>query len=45
LIPRGPGDVTVGWLSSVLDTGAIADVDVGPIGTGQTGATYRASVT
>jgi hypothetical protein len=44
LIPCGPEDVTVEWLSSALDT-AITAVDIGPIGTGQTGATYRASVT
>jgi hypothetical protein len=45
VIPRGPEDVTVSWLSSVLGTDAITSVDVGPIGTGQTGATYRAAVT
>jgi Phosphotransferase enzyme family len=41
-IPRGPEDVTPAWLGSVL--GADVDaVDVTPIGTGQTGATYRVS--
>ena len=39
-IPRGPEDVTPAWLGSVLNTDVL-DVDVTPIGTGQTGATYR----
>lgn len=39
-IPRGPEDVTPAWLGSVLDVD-VSDVDVTPIGTGQTGATYR----
>jgi hypothetical protein len=47
-IPRHPSDVTSAWLSSVLSAkGAgvdVADVDVSPIGTGQTGATYRIRV-
>src|ERR1700740_2051428 len=43
-IPRGPSDVTSEWLGSVLDAD-ISDVDVTPIGTGQTGATYRVSAT
>jgi aminoglycoside/choline kinase family phosphotransferase len=43
-IPRGPHDVTPAWLGSAL--GADVDaVDVMPIGTGQTGATYRVAVT
>ncbi len=42
-IPRSPDDVTPAWLGGVLgaDVGA---VDVTPIGTGQTGATYRLTV-
>lgn len=43
-IPRGPSDVTSAWLGSVLGTD-VRDVDITPIGTGQTGATYRASAT
>jgi hypothetical protein len=43
-IPRSPADVTPHWLSSVLRVG-VESVDVAPIGTGQTGATYRLSVT
>src|SRR6478752_1519162 len=43
-IPRGPSDVTSAWLGSVLGADG-RDVDVTPIGTGQTGATYRASTT
>lgn len=44
-IPGSPTDVTAEWLTSVLsapDTPVVvAEVDVSPIGTGQTGATYR----
>src|SRR6476659_237721 len=43
-IPRGPQDVTPDWLGSALRTD-VTDVDVTPIGTGQTGATYRVSAT
>jgi hypothetical protein len=43
-IPRGPADVTAAWLGSVLGAD-VRDVAVTPIGTGQTGATYRVSVT
>ena len=43
-IPRGPSDVTSAWLGSVLGAD-VRDVDVTPIGTGQTGATYRVSPT
>jgi Phosphotransferase enzyme family len=43
-IPRGPEDVTPAWLGSVLKTD-VREVDVTPIGTGQTGATYRVSAT
>ncbi|MCV7281045.1 phosphotransferase [Mycolicibacterium flavescens] len=43
-IPRGPADVTPGWLGSALGVD-IDVVDVLAIGTGQTGATYRAAVT
>ena len=41
-IPRGPLDVTPEWLGSVLGTD-VRQVEVTPIGTGQTGATYRVS--
>jgi hypothetical protein len=43
-IPRGPEDVTPAWLGSVLETDVSA-VGVTPIGTGQTGATYRVAAT
>ncbi len=47
-IPRGPGDVTREWLSTVLSSRETpvhaSEVDVAAIGTGQTGATYRVSV-
>ena len=43
-IPRGPSDVTPAWLGSALGA-EVRDVDVTPIGTGQTGATYRVSAT
>ena len=42
-IPRGPADVTPEWLTAVLRTDVRA-VQVTPIGTGQTGATYRLAV-
>ncbi len=48
-IPRYPTEVTSAWLSSVLSgSGApvdVRDVDVTPVGTGQTGATYRIAAT
>ncbi len=43
-IPRGPADVTPAWFGSVVGAD-VADVDVEPIGTGQTGATYRVRAT
>ena len=47
-IPRYPGDITGEWLSAVLSSdGApvrVSGVAVAPVGTGQTGATYRVSV-
>ena len=43
-IPRGPEDVTPTWLGSAVGAD-VTDVDVTPIGTGQTGATYRVSAT
>jgi hypothetical protein len=43
-IPRGPSDVTPAWLGSALGAD-VRDVDVTPIGTGQTGATYRVAAT
>jgi hypothetical protein len=43
-IPSQPTDITPQWLGSVLGTD-VSSVDVAPIGTGQTGATYRLSVT
>ena len=39
-IPRRPEDVTPDWLSGVLGVD-VRNVDITPIGTGQTGATYR----
>lgn len=49
LIPSGPADLTNEWLNAVLaaDLGdiGITSVTSAPIGTGQTGATYRLSVT
>lgn len=39
-IPAGPVEVTSDWLSGVLGT-TVNDVVVTPVGTGQTGATYR----
>lgn len=43
-IPRGPENVTPAWLGSVLGV-EVSRVDVTPIGTGQTGATYRVEAT
>lgn len=47
-IPRHPTDVTPQWLAAVLgERGTpvgVSGVDVVPIGTGQTGATYRLTV-
>jgi phosphotransferase family enzyme len=43
-IPRGPSDVTPKWLGSVLRAD-VRGVAITPIGTGQTGATYRVSAT
>jgi hypothetical protein len=43
-IPRGPSDVTPAWLGAVLRAD-VREVDTSPIGTGQTGATYRVSAT
>ena len=44
-IPRRPADVTGEWLSAALSScGAptqVSDVVLAPVGTGQTGATYR----
>src|ERR1700733_11825787 len=48
-IPRYPDDVTREWLSAVLSSRGtpvrLFKVDVVAVGTGQTGATYRVSVT
>ncbi|WP_431233760.1 phosphotransferase family protein [Mycolicibacterium psychrotolerans] len=48
-IPRYPTDVTSDWLADVLrSSGSAADVDaveVTPVGTGQTGATFRVTAT
>lgn len=43
-IPRSPEDITPEWLSTALGTG-VDSVTSQPIGTGQTGATYRLTVT
>jgi aminoglycoside phosphotransferase (APT) family kinase protein len=44
-IPGGPADVTAAWLSAALSAAGepvvVDEVDVVPVGTGQTGATYR----
>ena len=42
-IPRRPTDVTPAWLSTVLGVKVTA-ADIMPVGTGQTGATYRVEV-
>lgn len=42
-IPRSPEDVTPAWLGGVLNAD-VRSVDAAPIGTGQTGATYRLTV-
>jgi hypothetical protein len=48
-IPRYPDDITGEWLSAVLSSREtpvrVSEVDVAAVGTGQTGATYRVSVT
>jgi Phosphotransferase enzyme family len=48
-IPRYPTDVTADWLNAVLNARGesvdVREVEVVPIGTGQTGATYRVSAT
>jgi aminoglycoside phosphotransferase (APT) family kinase protein len=43
-IPASPAEVTSAWLSTVLGT-EVAAVTVTPVGTGQTGATYRVTPT
>ncbi|MGU3499249.1 phosphotransferase family protein [Mycobacterium sp. C31M] len=43
MIPRTPDDVTADWLTGVLGA-EVAAVTTVPIGTGQTGATYRLTV-
>lgn len=40
MIPRTPDDVTAVWLTGVLGA-RVEGVEITPIGTGQTGATYR----
>jgi Phosphotransferase enzyme family len=44
-IPRRPTDVTAHWLSAALSSSGpptqVSDVVLAPVGTGQTGATYR----
>ncbi|GAA1682080.1 aminoglycoside phosphotransferase [Mycolicibacterium murale] len=42
-IPAGPAEVTRDWLSSVLGVEVVA-ATVSPVGTGQTGATYRVAL-
>ncbi len=42
-IPRSPEDVTPAWLGGVLGAD-VRGIDITPIGTGQTGATYRLTV-
>ncbi|MCV7226224.1 phosphotransferase family protein [Mycolicibacterium komossense] len=43
-IPASPAEVTSTWLSAVLGAD-ITEVTVTPVGTGQTGATYRVTAT
>lgn len=43
-IPRSPADITPDWLGAALGSD-VASVTTQPIGTGQTGATYRLEVT
>ncbi len=43
-LPLSPADITAAWLSEVLAT-AVSGVRVEPVGTGQTGATYRVTPT
>jgi aminoglycoside/choline kinase family phosphotransferase len=45
MIPCSPGDVTRDWLAAALGSDDIREVVVTPIGTGQTGSTYRMAVT
>jgi aminoglycoside phosphotransferase (APT) family kinase protein len=42
-IPAGPDEVTREWLTSVLGVG-VESATVSPVGTGQTGATYRVAL-
>jgi aminoglycoside phosphotransferase (APT) family kinase protein len=44
VIPALPEEVTSSWLAEVLDV-AVQDVSLTPVGTGQTGATYRITPT
>jgi aminoglycoside phosphotransferase (APT) family kinase protein len=44
-VARTPGDVTPGWLAGVLGTGAIAALDIEPIGTGQMSQSHRVTIT
>lgn len=48
-IPGRPTDVTPDWLSAALSTGGqavrVGGLDIVPVGTGQTGATYRITAT
>lgn len=43
MIPQGPDEVTPQWLSGVL-AAEVTTAEVTPVGTGQTGATYRVAV-
>lgn len=44
MIPDGPAELTAGWLSRVLGVD-VSKVEVTAVGTGQTGSSYRLSVT
>src|SRR5690242_19148471 len=48
-IPRYPSDVTGTWLAGVLSAAGapveVESVEVTPVGTGQTGATFRVAAT
>jgi aminoglycoside phosphotransferase (APT) family kinase protein len=43
-IPAGPADITADWLTSALGV-EVTEATVTPVGTGQTGATYRVTLT
>lgn len=44
-IPRYSSDVTAGWLAAALGGADVTGVSLSPVGTGQTGSTFRVAVT